>query len=189
MKRTRESLQRALIEVAVEVGYDNVSVQNVLDRANVVRSTFYSHFRDKNDLLESSLVNLKAGMLHQWRLRLEHGESKGELGFVLPLLQHVDGGRHLWKALVIGESGRIVDRNFRSMIADLTRRDLGLKQPVGIEEAATIAFVVGALMYVIEGWMLGTISGTATEVNQRFLSLALPGLTQTSTLRLRKSAI
>lgn len=51
VRRTRNELHRALIELLTEKGYDRVSVRDILDRADVGRSTFYHHFRDKDDLL------------------------------------------------------------------------------------------------------------------------------------------
>ena len=51
VNRTIESLRNALIELIVEKHYDSITVQDIIDRANVGRSTFYTHFRDKEDLL------------------------------------------------------------------------------------------------------------------------------------------
>src|SRR3989442_3487180 len=50
--RTRRSLSAALVELVKEKRFDDITVQNVIDRADVGRSTFYSHFRDKEDLFQ-----------------------------------------------------------------------------------------------------------------------------------------
>src|ERR1035438_5102446 len=55
IRRTHERLGMALLELILEKPIDKVTVQQVLDRAKVGRSTFYLHFRDKNDLLLSQL--------------------------------------------------------------------------------------------------------------------------------------
>jgi AcrR family transcriptional regulator len=49
--KTISALRSALIELMMEKHYDSITVQDIIDRANVGRSTFYSHFRDKEDLL------------------------------------------------------------------------------------------------------------------------------------------
>lgn len=50
IQRTRKALHEAQIELILEKGFDKVTVQDVIDRANVGRSTFYLHFKDIEDL-------------------------------------------------------------------------------------------------------------------------------------------
>src|SRR5205085_389973 len=50
--RTQRSLSEALVGLVKEKRFDDITVQEVIDRANVGRSTFYSHFRDKEDLFQ-----------------------------------------------------------------------------------------------------------------------------------------
>src|SRR5690606_22537701 len=54
VRRTRQALLQALIELTTEQGYEHVTVQGIAERANVGRTTFYAHFRDKEELLEKS---------------------------------------------------------------------------------------------------------------------------------------
>jgi len=60
VERTRQLLQNALSELILEKGYEKVTVQDVIDRANVGRSTFYAHFEDKEQLLLSGFEPLRA---------------------------------------------------------------------------------------------------------------------------------
>jgi AcrR family transcriptional regulator len=60
VQRTRQLLQNALNELILEKGYEKVTVQDVIDRANVGRSTFYAHFEDKEQLLLSGFEPLRA---------------------------------------------------------------------------------------------------------------------------------
>ena len=53
VQRTRELLQKALIELISERGYDAITIQDVADRANVGRTTFYLHYSSKDELLIS----------------------------------------------------------------------------------------------------------------------------------------
>ena len=59
IQRTRQSLQTALSELIVEKGYEKVTVQDVIDRANVGRSTFYVHFESLDQLLLSGFEPLR----------------------------------------------------------------------------------------------------------------------------------
>ena len=55
VQRTRELLSEALMSLILEKGYDALTVQDIADRANVSRATFYLHFKDKEDLLFISM--------------------------------------------------------------------------------------------------------------------------------------
>lgn len=48
--RTKKLLRDSLVQIILEKHYDSITVQDILDRADVGRSTFYTHFRDKEDL-------------------------------------------------------------------------------------------------------------------------------------------
>ena len=60
VERTRQLLQNALSELILEKGYEKVTVQDVIDRANVGRSTFYAHFESLDQLLLSGFEPLRA---------------------------------------------------------------------------------------------------------------------------------
>ena len=55
VRRTRDALGDALVALMQEKPFDTITVQDVLDRAHVGRSTFYSHYSDKDDLLMSDV--------------------------------------------------------------------------------------------------------------------------------------
>ena len=70
-RRTRDRLGNAFVALIHEKPIENVTVQDVLNRAKVGRSTFYLHFRDKNDLLLGQLEvfldpPIKREQLLQW---------------------------------------------------------------------------------------------------------------------------
>lgn len=53
VKRTRQLLQQAFVELIAEKGFRSLSVQDITERATVNRATFYAHFEDKYALVES----------------------------------------------------------------------------------------------------------------------------------------
>jgi len=57
VERTRNALAAAFVELMLSRGYDDVTVEDVAARANVGRSTFYLHFRGREDILSTSLVH------------------------------------------------------------------------------------------------------------------------------------
>ena len=67
-RRTRKLLRDALMQLIVEKGFDSISVQEITDRADVSRATFYLHFRDKEDLLFNSMRELYDDLADKVRL-------------------------------------------------------------------------------------------------------------------------
>jgi AcrR family transcriptional regulator len=59
IERTRRTLREALIALILERGWDDISVQDVCNRADVGRSTFYTHFADKEELLVGGFDDLR----------------------------------------------------------------------------------------------------------------------------------
>src|SRR3954467_8818375 len=57
-ERTRQLLNGALIELMLEQRYDEITVQDIIDRANIGRSTFYAHYLDKEDLMVSGFTRV-----------------------------------------------------------------------------------------------------------------------------------
>ena len=53
-QRTRHSLTHAMVELVTEKRFDDITVQNLIDNADIGRSTFYTHFRDKEDLFQKN---------------------------------------------------------------------------------------------------------------------------------------
>src|ERR1035441_2081874 len=124
--RTQQALRGALLELMVEYGYEKLSVQQVLDRAGVGRATFYLHYRSKEDLLRTSLDGLREHLTLDWHSAAKgKAQSRSPLGFSLAFFQHIDSHRKLYRAIVGRESGAIVDKKMRSLLADLVCEDLG----------------------------------------------------------------
>lgn len=102
INRTQQSLRNALIELILEKHYDTISVQDIIDRANVGRSTFYLHFRDKEDLFRGD-----------WERVLDHFVEKisaeslheGRIFPIRELFEHLKDFHHFYRALV--KSGKI----------------------------------------------------------------------------------
>src|SRR5260370_2844387 len=100
--RTRKLLEDALHDLIVEKGYEAVTVQDIIDRANVGRSTFYAHYTDKQQLLFSHFADLEAHLAHQQRLVRAKSADPVErvFGFSLAMFQHAQEYRRLWGAAV-----------------------------------------------------------------------------------------
>jgi AcrR family transcriptional regulator len=109
VQKTRQALQNALIELILEKGYEAVMVQDILERANVGRSTFYAHYQDKEDLLMGRFERLQKAFDQHFQMVLAHrsvDNQQVDSGINMPLfmLRYVENEHRLFKAL-LGKRG------------------------------------------------------------------------------------
>ena len=91
IQKTQKLLHEALGSLIREKPYDEIVVKEILDRANVGRSTFYTHFKDKDELLASGIHEmLKA--IHSAELPVSGKKHERIIRFSLPVFEHI--GRH-----------------------------------------------------------------------------------------------
>jgi AcrR family transcriptional regulator len=180
VQRTHRLLSEALIALMVERGYEALTVQDILDRANIGRSTFYMHYRSKEELLISGIESLRRGLQEvQRRISASNRGSESALAFTEALFDHVSRHRDLYHAIVGRQSGVIVMREFQKMYATLVRRDLEPFAPRGAHGAYLLDMVVsqvsGSLMSTISAWLERHPLVSPQEINKLFLRLTLPG--------------
>ncbi|MGI5170863.1 TetR/AcrR family transcriptional regulator [Spirillospora sp. CA-253888] len=102
-RRTRRALRDALVELVLERGFAAITVEDITERADVARATFYSHCRDKEDLFAA----VTAELLAELDDRLRPLVAEDAVGFtgkpVLELLRHAEERRDLYRIVLRGE--------------------------------------------------------------------------------------
>src|SRR6478752_8408264 len=93
--RSRRALKEALTDLILERGYEAVTVQDVIDRADVGRSTFYAHYMDKDDLLMAILADLEMPGLDPTTWKAD----EPAFGWTLALFRHFGSVKRLFKAV------------------------------------------------------------------------------------------
>jgi AcrR family transcriptional regulator len=179
IRRTRKLLQDALISLMIENGYEDVTVQDIIDRADVGRATFYAHFADKRTLLASRIEDLRSALSQQQR-QAGGGADQGDtrFAFSLPMLEHAREHLPLYSALVGRESGAFVMQRIHEMVADLVRDDLiGLGFARSSEKRdLLVQHVAGGFMAVMTWWLEHGAKQSAIQVDSIFRRLAMQGV-------------
>jgi len=94
IEKTYDALQAGMRELLGQVTWDEISVQRLCDVASVSRSTFYSHFKDKDDLLDTLLVHFETAMGAENNHRSL--QLSGSFKFLPMLFGHVAQNRSLF---------------------------------------------------------------------------------------------
>lgn len=179
VQRTHQLLRSALFSLIQEKGFEALSVQDIIDRANVGRATFYAHFDNKEDLLLSGFDGLRASLRE--RQREAHSRSlaveERAFAFIPDLFGHVDEYRNLFRAMAGKKSGAVIQNVIRKLVADLVRDDLKAMLAKGDSAAvdAGVEFISSGLFGMLTWWLDSKRPVSVGELSALFRRFAIPG--------------
>jgi len=179
VQRTQQSIRRALFELIRERGFEALSVQDIIDRANVARATFYTHFQSKDDLLLSGFEELRASLKERQRIALAEGRNLDEtmLAFSREMFAHADEHRALFRAMVGKKSGAHVQRRIHQLLLDLVRDDVKAlavrERSASGPSEALVQFLAGSFFGLLIWWLNAKAQLSVEEVDRLFRRLAL----------------
>lgn len=170
--RTQTALREALIELILERGWDEISVQDICDRADIGRSTFYGHFTCKEELLTSAFGDLRKTLRAQ---QMNSGDLRTPVfGFVQGLIEHVYENQRLFRAVIGKRSGLAIQRRFRQLLIELVNEDLTLGGIPVARRAAGGHYIAGALFELLTWWIDSRSQLSPHELELIFRELTIP---------------
>ena len=182
VQRTRQLLRGALFALIQEKGFEALSVQDIIDRANVGRATFYAHFDNKEDLLVSGFDGLRASLKERQRQALTRGRSIEErvFAFSQEMFAHANEYRDAYRAMVGKHSGAMIQHLVHKLLVDLVRDDAKAMVSRGssnsIPTEAVVQFVAGGLFGLLGWWLDGKMRLSVEELNTLFRQFAIPAM-------------
>jgi AcrR family transcriptional regulator len=184
VQRTQDSLRAALMALIEEKGFEPLSVQDIIDRANVGRATFYAHFDSKEDLLASGIERLRASLQERQR-HAAATEARGDarlLAFSHELFAHANEHRAVFRAMVGKRSGAVVQQLLHKLLVDLVRDEVKqiIVRPGALDVATPVEaiaqFLGGGLFGLLVWWGTGRMRMPVEDVDSMFRRLAVPAL-------------
>ena len=179
--RTREALHKALMSLALEKKYDAITVQEVLDRADIGRSTFYTHFQSKDELLISGFhhlrVTLEAALEKQKKSAKRH---ESVIAFSGAMFEHAYGYREMYFALLNTGAWPMVRQQLQEVVEELIRTEC--KSEIAKLKTANsdvpldlfIHYLTAAFFAVLIWWMDRRSRLSPPQIDEVFRSLVLP---------------
>jgi AcrR family transcriptional regulator len=158
-QRTRRQLQDAMLALVLEKGFDSIVIQEITDRADVGRGTFYFHFSSKEDVLWSIVED----RIHLTERELAAGfdgtmPPQAEYYGYLNMFRHVEQNRDIYKLLVSSKGSQEIANRARQYLVKETEHDIetfGVYRDIGQPPEITAQIVVG-LLYTLIFWWLET---------------------------------
>lgn len=153
VRRTKTLLKKALTELILERGFEDVRVQDVIDRADVGRTSFYTYFKSKEDLLLQNLDDLE-GMFESAENRSDGTSATEE--FSLNMFRHLKENWRLARVLLGNRKIPVVRNHVQGIILKYYKkryeRDWAQnRSPIEMEAAAV--FTAGALVSLTLWWL------------------------------------
>jgi AcrR family transcriptional regulator len=179
VRRTRRMLHEAFISLVLEKGYEKTTVQDILDRADIGRSTFYVHYRDKEALLITSFDEMREQLHREINDATPPG---GPIDVARPaalIFEHAYHRQRIYRALCGRQGGNVVHRYLHGLVGDLLLEQLRpwLAQ-TGSDLPADVAaeFYTAAALGLLTWWIDHDFCRGHAWLTGIYRQLALTGL-------------
>jgi AcrR family transcriptional regulator len=178
VQRTHQLLRDALVSLILEKGYQKITVQDIIERANIGRSTFYSHYRDKEDLLFSGFDELAHDLHRHMRSPDSNNDSQGHLLHSLEFFTHAYDNQELYMAITGSGGGESLLEITRQHMQNHIEIHLNQFPSIGDDIPLPVItnFLAGSLQTMIIWWLEQENPYTPEEMDDMFNALAMPGV-------------
>lgn len=175
--KTRKALRKAISELIEEKPYEDISVTELVERANIARSSFYAHFRDKDDLLLSGFQEI--GVTSADDIFIEPDGDGSYPNFAIVLFRGAEEWKSMARAFLNLDSATVASHHMRNMLVIQTRdwlkkhKDNSLSD---LEMEAIVHYLASALLGLLTWWVRNDFPFSADLMSDRFNQLAVAGL-------------
>ncbi|MEU5239829.1 TetR/AcrR family transcriptional regulator [Streptomyces lydicus] len=180
VRRTRHALRSALVDLVLDKGFHAITVEEITERADVARATFYAHYRDKEDLLVGVVREL-AEDRERLLPAVEQAQKQGYTGLpVLYIFQHAEQEKPVYQVILRGEGDGRALREFTEIICDRVERlfreragQLGVTPRIPLDVIARAW--TGELIGVLTWWVENDTGYSAAEITGHLRDLSVFG--------------
>ncbi len=176
VEKTKKALKDALVYLIQDNSFDSISIQEILDRANVGRSTFYIHYGNKYELLHDCFADFS--MLLEANQKTTHPTDGND--FLLDLFRFIEKNRPLVKAFMGKDGIAMLNHPFVEYIHGQVKITLekllsNNKQSTVPKDLAVHCFAF-ELIGTLRWWLYSGTSINADEISRYFKRVAFGGL-------------
>ena len=180
-KKTRDAIFQAFTTLLSEKHYNQISVQEIIDRANVGRTTFYAHFETKDYLLKDLCEEL-FGHIIDTAMGLPHRHYHYSCGSAtdsvfLHLLRHLQENDSNILELLSSQNNGIFLRYFKENLKELILRQYAYKGLIGnltLPEDYLVNHISSSFVETVDWWLSHKMKVSPEEITEYFLSVIEP---------------
>ena len=182
-QKTRAAVFTAFSALLSRKSYSRITVQEIIDEANVGRTTFYAHFETKDDLLKAlceelfgHIINSAMDCTHTHGL-YSYGSAPGSV--FCHLLQHLQENENNILELLSCESSEIFLRYFKDSLNELIQKQFigqDRRANLDISEDFLVNHISGSFVEMVLWWTRGQMKQTPEELDRYFRAVIEPVL-------------
>lgn len=176
--RTRRLLHQALMELIRRKSYESITIQDLLDEADIGRSTFYAHYAGKDELLRRGFEQLRTELEASSIGSDATAAGEPALAFSAAMFAHAHQYKEIYRALVGSGGNRIVLAEIHRVLLEMLQKELDSLPDMGIPRELAGKFVVDAFQSVLTWWLERRADLDPADVNLMFRRLVLPAILQ-----------
>jgi AcrR family transcriptional regulator len=176
-QRTYRLVSSAFAELLVEKPYEEILVQDILDRAGIGRTTFYAHYFDKEDVLDSMTEPILSMFTHQ----ITHSTARQRVVPSLELFEHIYQSPHRhFRALMRGHASEPLWEALQTALCRAIEPALctlcAEKRSPSIPLPMVSQYLAGAFLTLLKWWVAADMPYPPEQMESIFQQLALPGV-------------
>jgi AcrR family transcriptional regulator len=181
VERTQQLIQHAFRSLLEEKGFEALTVQEIIDRANIGRATFYAHYENKDELFASGFEELRASLkaLQREALLRDGALEERVFAFSRELFAHANEYRELFRGMIGKQSGAVVQRVLHKLMLDLIREEVKAtvpRQASTFTPDAVAQYIAGGMFGLLIWWLDGKPRLSVDEVDALFRKLSIAAL-------------
>jgi hypothetical protein len=180
-RRTRQLLRDALLALLKAKRYEDISVQDIIERADVARSTFYVHYTDKDDLLVGKWGVFASNLGHHADL-MTHEEKDTQSMFPTRVwFQHIQAQEPIFKIIARDSAMDLAMKTLHGILrSDIQAKVQSLIPEVSpIPSSLVMDYMASSLMTIIKWWVRNDMSYSPQRMDEIFQQLVMPGVHST----------
>ena len=180
-QKTRAAIFKAFGILLEHKNYNNITVQEIIDGANIGRSTFYAHFETKDDLLKElckelfgHIINSAIDCTHTHGL---YSDSNAPKSVFCHLLQHLEENDNNILGLLSCESSDIFLRYFKDSLNELIKVQFVNQnrcKNTMLPEDFLVNHISSSFVEMVLWWIKERMKHSPTELDQYFRAVIEP---------------
>ena len=177
-RRTRQLLRDALLALLKEKRYEAISVQDIVERADVARSTFYVHYIDKDDLLVGKWGVFASNLVHHAELRLQEEANSKSVFPTRTWFQHIQAQDPILKLIARDSAMDLAMKTLHTIVRDdiQSKVQKHLPENDSIPTSLIIEYMTSTLMTLIKWWAKHDMPHSPQRMDEIFQQLVMPGV-------------